>query len=125
MRSLSFLAITIAALTSIACGGPAMDAGNVYVSEALEGIDGVADTAGPVRLVTVAVDVNDPGCTVDGVRFGRCTITRTATVDYNGPVNLCELETDSSTYAWECDVSDDDTATVERQQEMPWHCPTG
>lgn len=120
MRCFSCLAIAVAALTSIACGGPTIDAGNVYVSEAaLEGVDANAS-----RLVTVAVDVEDHGCTVDGLRFERCTLTRTSTIDVSDrPLKLCELEVDTgASYTWECDARAADAVNV---KELPWHCPSG
>lgn len=127
MRSLSCLALSIAALTSIACGGPAPEGGNAYVSEgALGTVDGVDNASAPFRLVTVAVDVKDQGCTVDDVRFGRCTLTRTPTQDVLGQsLDLCELQVENGgTYIWECDVGAEAVAGMDRQ-EFPWHCPTG
>lgn len=124
MRILTCLAVAVAALTSIACG-PAPEGGNVYVTEsALEGADlDNANANTPVRLVPVVIDADDIGCTIDGVRFGRCTLTPTA--GYDGPQDLCDLQTDGGgAYTSACDTNVDDKA-VERLREMPWHCPAG
>ena len=124
MRSLSCLAIAVAAL-SIACGGPAPEGGNVYVTEsALEGVDGAATPGTPVRIVPVQVDADDPGCTVDGSRYDRCTLTLTPTgADYQGPQNLCELSAGATTFVSDCDIGDDVAGGFERLKEVPWHCP--
>lgn len=126
MRRLSCLAVVLAAMTSGACGGPAPDAGNAFVSEGALGIvEGVAGDDGTVRLVAVTIDVDDPGCSVDGLRYDRCTFTQTATADYNGPLNLCELAvSDGATYVWECEISDTSDSHIDHLEELPVHCPT-
>lgn len=125
MRSLSCL-VAVAAL-SIACGGPVPEGGNVYVTEsALEGVDTPATAGTPVRIVPVQVDADDPGCTVDGSRYDRCTLTITPTAaDYQGPQNLCDLGTGGpTTFIADCDIGDDVMGGFERLKEVPWHCPT-
>ena len=130
MRSLSCLALAVAALTSIACGGPAPSSGNAYVSEAaLGGVGGpggeaVADQ--PTRLVAVAVDGTDFGCTVDSVRYSSCTLTRTSVVDVAGlSVDLCGLDVGNRDgFDWQCGI-DDDLAEFLEVEAFPWHCPSG
>ena len=120
MRSLSCLAVAIAALASFACGSPPPDTSNAYVTQGLEGVDGL-------RLVG-EVDAKDPGCTVDGVRFGRCTLTRTTITDVVGEsLNVCDLEVQNGgSYSWECDDSHEEVASaVERYQQRVGHCPEG
>lgn len=125
MRRLSCLALVLAAMTALACGAPAPTAGNAYVTEgALGVIAGSADEAGVVRLIVVGVEVEDQGCSVDGLRYDRCTFTNTATVDYQGPLNLCELETDKGpTYVWECEVNGNSDSHIDQFDEAPVHCP--
>ena len=135
MRSLLGLSIAVAALASIACGAPPPDGGNVFVSEggsadaALVMADGQdVDAANqPFRLVPVVIDESDPGCTVDGMRFGRCSMTRTNTVDVKGvSLSLCELEVDNgAAYTWECDVGHEAGTAVDRYQTNLNHCPEG
>ncbi|OGQ10679.1 MAG: hypothetical protein A2138_01990 [Deltaproteobacteria bacterium RBG_16_71_12] len=124
MRRLSCLALVLAAMTALACGAPAPTAGNAYVTEgALGVIAGSTADDGVVRLIVVGVDVEDTGCSVDGLRYDRCTFTQTATVAYDGPLNLCELETDKGpTYAWECEATDSDSR-IDQFDEAPVHCP--
>lgn len=126
MRRLSCLAVILAAIATGACGGPAPDAGNAYVSEGSLGVvQGVANGDGPIRLVAVTVDIDDPGCSVDGLRYNRCTFTQTAEADYDGPVNLCELEvSDGPSYVWECAASDASDSHIGHLEELPVHCPS-
>lgn len=119
MRSLSCLAIVVAALASFACGAPPADtdSGNVFITEGLEGIDG---------LTRVTVDTKDPSCSVNGVKFGRCTFTRTTVTDLTGDeLEICDLETDAGgTYSWQCDDSAQEaTGAVQRYRERYYHCP--
>lgn len=126
MRRLSCVAVVLAAMSLGACGSPAPEAGNSYVTESALGIvEGVVDGDGTVRLVAVTIDVNDPGCSVDGLRYDRCTFTQTATADYDGPLNLCELAvSDETTYVWECEISDTSDSHIDHLEELPVHCPT-
>ncbi len=126
MRRLSCLAVLLAAIASGACGGPGPEAGNAYVSQgALGVVDGAADGDGPLHLVAVAVDIDDPGCSVDGLRFDRCTFTQTAATDYDGPVNLCELEvSDGPDYVWECGTTGTSNSHIDHLEELPAHCPS-
>lgn len=117
MRSV-IVAVAVS-LTSIACGS-APDANSPTSEAALESIDQLT----PV----VEVDRTGTGCTVDGVRFGRCTLTRTPTTDVFGhDLNICDLETDTGgSYSWQCDDSQTDAAAaVERYQGRWGHCPNG
>lgn len=119
MRTLSALAVAVVALTSVACGSAAPEAGNAYETQGLDGIDG---------LTRVAVDEADSGCSVDGVRFGRCTLTRTSATDVRGQsLAICDLEVDGGgTYSWQCDDSSQEfVSAVERYDARYAHCPNG
>jgi hypothetical protein len=125
MRSLSLLAVVVAALSSFACGSAAPEAGSPTEEAALQmvEIEAVANGDGDFRTVPVTVEPSTGTCTVDGVRFGRCTLTRTATSDIVGQtLSVCELEVDGgATFLWQCDKN----AEMERLEELPWHCPAG
>ncbi|MBI1949617.1 MAG: hypothetical protein HYS27_28280 [Deltaproteobacteria bacterium] len=125
MRRLTCLAAVLVVSLPLACGGPAPEGGNAFVTESALGIisDDAAE-AGTVRLVAVGVDIGDAGCSVDGLRYNACTFTQTATADYNGPLNLCELQTDKGpTYVWECEATDNSSSRVDQLDEAPVHCP--
>ena len=126
MRFLPFLAVLVAALASSACGAPVSDTGNAWVTEsALASVGTVADGATTVRLVSVSVDVDDPGCSIDGIRFSGCTFTNSATEDFDGPLNLCDLQVGSDTnYVWECEVGEGTESRIGRIEELPAHCPS-
>lgn len=119
MRSLSCLAVVVAALASFACGS-APEAGAGTTQEfAIEGVDG---------LTRVVVDSETGGCSVDNVKFGRCTLTRTSTVDVvsGQELQICDLETDSGMTSFACDdAASEAAAAVGRYRERVGHCPTG
>ena len=120
MRSLSCFAVVVAALTSFACGS-APEASTGSTQEfALESVDG---------LVRVTVDTEAETCSVDSVRYGRCTLTRTATTDIvsGQELTVCALEVDNgSMFTWQCDDSvSEAAAAVDRYRERVGHCPTG
>ncbi len=121
MRSLSFLAVVVAALASFACGS-APEAGTSGTTQefAIETVDG---------LTRVVVDSETGGCSVDNVKFGRCTLTRTSTVDIvsGQELQICDLETDGvGMTSFECDdAASEAAAAVNRYRERVGHCPTG
>lgn len=124
MRSSSSLAVTAIILGSLACGGPAPEAGNSYVSEsALDTIGDSAET-GPSRLVVISVDQTDPGCSVDGTRFSHCVLVRTAADDFEGPESLCELHVSGGgSFLSQCELGSNTEDEVEELDEAPLHCP--
>jgi hypothetical protein len=120
MRSLSCLAVVVAALASFACGSAPESAEASTHEFAIEGING---------LTRVTVDTEAGSCTVDNVRFGRCTLTRTSSVDIisGQALELCDLETDNgSMHSFECDdAASEAAAAVDRYRERVAHCPEG
>lgn len=126
MRSFSLVTVTVLALTSSACGSPVEESGNAYVTEgALESVGVIADGASAPSVVPVRIDVGDLGCTVDGLRYNHCTLTPTTNVDYDGPLNLCELHVSSGeTFVSECDLEVSSEEHVGRFEELPAHCPS-
>lgn len=122
MRSLSCLAVVVAALTSFACGSAPEASQGATAEFAIESVDGLT-------RVEVEVDVEGGSCTVDNVRFGRCTLTRTTQVDIvsGQELQICDLETDNGgLYSWACDdEASEAAAAVDRYRERVGHCPTG
>lgn len=121
MRRLSLLVVAALTLVAAACGSPVSDSGNAWVTEsALDSGHGPS----VVTLTPVTVDSSDRGCSVDGVRHSVCVFTQTSTVDYDGPLNLCELQlSDGTTHVWECEIAEAANARIEQAQEFPNHCP--
>jgi hypothetical protein len=120
MRSLSCLAVVVAALASFACGtAPEANEGSTH-EFSLEGVDG---------LTRVTVDTETGSCTVDNVRFGRCTLTSRPAVDIisGHTLQVCDLETDNgSMHTFECDdAASNAAAAVDRYRERVAHCPEG
>lgn len=120
MRSLSCLAVVVAALASFACGSaPDASQGSTY-EFAIEGVDG---------LTRVEVDVESGACSVDNVKFGRCTLTRTTQIDIvsGQELQICDLETDDGGMtSFACDdAASEAAAAVDRYRERVGHCPTG
>lgn len=120
MRSVLIALAIGVALTSIACGSAPEGNAPSSDSAALESLDQLT----PV----VEVDTKGSGCTVNGLTFGRCTLTRTATTDVFGhDLHVCDLETDTGgMYTWQCDDAHEEAASaVERYQRAWGHCPNG
>ncbi len=125
MRSLRSLALALTALTPLACGGAEVTSGNVFVTEsALGTFEGATENTGRLVLVSGTIDPSDPGCTVDGVRAEACTFTTSSSIDYDGPLNLCELDVHGgSTYVWQCDLDAHPNISAAELEELPQHCP--
>jgi hypothetical protein len=124
MRTLSVLALAVAAF-SIACGTQSTEVaqagpGNSFeTKQALINVEGVGNDA--FVVAPISIDINDSGCSVDGIRFSACNIAREAS-DIPGPADLCELKTGMETaYFVECGIQE----LEELAPEIPAHCPNG
>ena len=120
MRSFSCLAVVVAALASFACGTEPEAGAGTTQEFAIETVDG---------LTRVVIDTETGGCSVDNVKFGRCTLTRTSQIDVvsGQELQICDLETDGTGMtSFACDdAASDVSAVIGRYRERVAHCPTG